>query len=199
MCLPRRTHYPASLLCILPCTPSCRCNRVPFIHQRDMPFLMFSLDQSQGVFMFSRESRADTRAETQRQGNPVAAPPRFSGPMGIVSNGNTAPGFSAASASAAADRPTSILGPDISIFGEQLILKTKGSLLIQGHIEGDVHGEAVTVDNGAHVKGVITARTIAIQGGVKGELKGSNVILHEHSVVEASIVQEKLTIAEGAH
>ncbi|MBS0268013.1 MAG: polymer-forming cytoskeletal protein, partial [Proteobacteria bacterium] len=49
------------------------------------------------------------------------------------------------------------------------------------------------------VKGVITARTIAIQGGVKGELKGSNVILHEHSVVDANIVQERLTVAEGAH
>jgi cytoskeletal protein CcmA (bactofilin family) len=124
----------------------------------------------------------------------VVPPPRFSGLLGVVSN-NPPPAYAPVSA----DRPTSILGPDISIFGQQLILKTKGSLLIQGHIEGDVHGEAVTVDDGAHVKGVITARTIAIQGGVKGELKGSNVILHEHSVVEASIVQEKLTIAEGAH
>ncbi len=145
--------------------------------------------------MFSRESRSETRAEASRQTAAVAAPPRFSGPMGIVSNSNAASSHSPISA----DRPTSILGPDISIFGQQLILKTKGSLLIQGHIEGDVHGESVTVDDGAHVKGVITARTIAIQGGVKGELKGSNVILHEHSVVEASIVQEKLTIAEGAH
>jgi cytoskeletal protein CcmA (bactofilin family) len=145
--------------------------------------------------MFSRESRSETRAEAPRQTATVAAPPRFSGPMGIVSNNNAA----APHPSVSADRPTSILGPDISIFGEQLILKTKGSLLIQGHIEGDVHGESVTVDDGAHVKGVITARTIAIQGGVKGELKGSNVILHEHSVVEASIVQERLTIAEGAH
>ena len=146
--------------------------------------------------MFSRESRAETRADASRQTTAPATPPRLSGPMGIVSN-NPAPAPSYSSASP--DRPTSILGPDISIFGQQLILKTKGSLLIQGHIQGDVHGEAVTVDTGAHVKGVITARTIAIQGGVRGELKGSNVILHEHSVVEASIVQEKLTIVEGAH
>jgi cytoskeletal protein CcmA (bactofilin family) len=144
--------------------------------------------------MFNRDSRADTRADNNRQAPTPAAPPRFSGPVGIVSN---SPQSNFASPSP--DRPTSILGPDISIFGQQLILKTKGSLLIQGHIEGDVHGEAVTVDDGAHVKGVITARTIAIQGGVKGELKGSNVILHEHSVVEASIVQERLTIADGAH
>lgn len=144
--------------------------------------------------MFSRDSRAETRAENSRQPSTVAAPPRFSGPTGVVSNNNAPSSYAAASP----DRPTSILGPDISIFGEQLILKTKGSLLIQGHIEGDVHGEAVTVDDGANVKGVITARTIAIRGGVKGQLKGSNVILHDHSIVDADIVQEKLTVAEGA-
>jgi cytoskeletal protein CcmA (bactofilin family) len=145
--------------------------------------------------MFNRDSRSNDRPETPRQPAPVSAPPRFSGPIGLVSNSSSQDFASAAST----ERPTSILGPDISIFGQQLILKTKGSLLIQGHIEGDVHGEAVTVDEGAHVKGVITARTIAIQGGVKGELKGSNVILHAHSVVEANIVQERLTVAEGAH
>lgn len=144
--------------------------------------------------MFSRDSRAETRADTAKPGAIPTPPPRFSGPIGVVSNA-AAPSYQPASP----DRPTSILGPDISIYGEQLILKTKGSLLIQGHIEGDVHGETVTVDDGAHVKGVITARTIAIQGGVKGELKGSNVILHEHSVVEADIIQERLTVADGAH
>lgn len=95
-------------------------------------------------------------------------------------------------------RPTSILGPDISIYGEQIILKTKGSLLIQGQIQGDVHGESVTVDDGANVTGVITARTISVQGGVKGALKGSTVILHESSTVAANIVHQKLSIAEGA-
>lgn len=144
--------------------------------------------------MFSRDSRAETRAETAKSNATPVAPPRFSGPIGVVANTATQ-----SYQTAAADRPTSILGPDISIYGQQLILKTKGSLLIQGHIEGDVHGESVTVDDGAHVKGIITARTIAIQGGVKGELKGSNVILHEHSVVEANIVQERLTVADGAH
>lgn len=93
---------------------------------------------------------------------------------------------------------TSILGPDITIIGQQLILKTKGSLLIQGQIQGDVHGATVTVDDGANVTGVIVASTIAVQGGVKGALKGSSVILHANSHVEADIVHQTLAIAEGA-
>jgi cytoskeletal protein CcmA (bactofilin family) len=112
---------------------------------------------------------------------------RFSGPMPTESHASSAP-----------ERPTSILGPDISIYGQQLVLKTKGSLLIQGHIEASVHGESVTIDDGAYVKGVITAHTIAIQGGVEGELRGSSVILHEHAEVDANIVHQKLTVAEGA-
>jgi cytoskeletal protein CcmA (bactofilin family) len=145
--------------------------------------------------MFSRDTRPETRADSQRPSNPATftpPPPRHSGPLEVVSSS------SASKYESPKDRPTSILGPDISIFGQQLILKTKGSLLIQGQIEGDVHGESVTVDDGANVKGVITARIIEVLGGVKGELKGSSVILHERSIVNANIVQQKLTVAEGA-
>lgn len=141
--------------------------------------------------MFSRDTRHETRSDFPRATTSQVTPPRLSGPLGLVSG--------VATANRDGDeRPTSILGPDISIFGQQLVLKTKGSLLIQGHIEGDVHGETVTVDEGANVKGVITARTIAIEGGVKGQLRGSNVILHEKAVVEADITQQRLTVADGA-
>lgn len=146
--------------------------------------------------MFGRDTRSAAKAVAPQQvhPNPPAPPSRLSGPTGVVPPSAYAP-----AAPAPQERPTSILGPDISIFGEQLVLKTKGSLLIQGHIEGDVHGESVTVDDGANVKGVIIARTIAIKGGVSGQLKGANVILHEHSTVDADIIQQHLTVAEGAN
>lgn len=140
--------------------------------------------------MFSRDLRSEPRPEALREIGP-ATTNRFSGPVGLVPN-------SGAEQLAASQRPTSILGPDISIFGEQLVLKTKGSLVIQGQITGNVHGESVTVDGGASVTGVITARMISIEGAVKGELRGSNVILHEHSVVDANITHQRLTVAEGA-
>ena len=120
---------------------------------------------------------------------PITSPPPFA--QGL---GETKP-----EQIGAAERPTSILGPDITIIGQQLVLKTKGSLLIQGQIQGDVHGEMVTVDHGANVNGVVTARTIAVQGEVKGALKGSAVILHASAVVDADVVHQTLSIAEGAH
>lgn len=96
------------------------------------------------------------------------------------------------------DAPTSVLGPDITIIGQQLVLKTKGSLLIAGQIQGDVHGESVTVGESGAVTGTITARTIAVQGEVSGALKGSSVFLHATSRVDGDIVKQTLAIAEGA-
>jgi cytoskeletal protein CcmA (bactofilin family) len=96
------------------------------------------------------------------------------------------------------DAPTSVLGQDITIAGQQLVIKTKGSLLIAGHIQGDVHGESVTVGDTGSVAGTITARTIIIQGEVNGALKGSSVNLNATSRVEGDIVKQTLTIDEGA-
>lgn len=98
----------------------------------------------------------------------------------------------------APDTPTSVLGPDITISGQQLVLKTKGSLLIAGQIQGDVHGESVTVGESGNVTGTIVARTIAVQGEVRGALKGSAVYLHATSKVDGDIVKQTLAIAEGA-
>jgi cytoskeletal protein CcmA (bactofilin family) len=96
------------------------------------------------------------------------------------------------------DAPTSVLGQDITISGQQLVLKTKGSLLIAGHIEGDVHGETVTVGETGSVFGTITARLIVVQGEVKGALKGSSVNLNATSRVDGDIVKQTLSIDEGA-
>jgi cytoskeletal protein CcmA (bactofilin family) len=96
------------------------------------------------------------------------------------------------------DAPTSVLGQDITIAGQQLVIKTKGSLLIAGHIQGDVHGESVTVGDTGSVVGTITARTIIIQGEVNGALKGSSVNLNATSRVEGDIVKQTLSIDEGA-
>src|SRR4029078_5092636 len=92
----------------------------------------------------------------------------------------------------------SVLGQDITISGQQLVLKTKGSLLIAGHIEGDVHGESVTVGDTGSVYGTITARMIIVQGEVKGALKGSSVNLNATSRVDGDIVKQTLSIDEGA-
>jgi cytoskeletal protein CcmA (bactofilin family) len=144
--------------------------------------------------MFNRVATPDPRANDQSRvaapgGVPnikAVPPPPFaqalSGPGGMRVN----------------DAPTSVLGQDITIAGQQLVIKTKGSLLIAGHIQGDVHGESVTVGETGSVAGTITARNITVQGEVRGALKGTAVYLNSTSRVDGDIIKQTLSIAEGA-
>lgn len=142
--------------------------------------------------MFNRVSTPDPR---------LADPVRPSAPPAMQMPKPSPPPFAQAPVHQpmrAPDVPTSVLGQDITISGQQLVLKTKGSLLIAGQIQGDVHGESVTVGETGSVVGTITARTITVQGEVRGALKGSAVILNATSRVDGDIVKQTLAIAEGA-
>jgi cytoskeletal protein CcmA (bactofilin family) len=131
--------------------------------------------------------------------DPRSADPTRSNTSGMPSmTAQKPPPFVSSQSIRTGDTPTSVLGQDITISGQQLVLKTKGSLLIAGHIQGDVHGESVTVGETGSVTGTITARTITVQGEVRGALKGSAVILNSTSHVDGDIVKQTLAIAEGA-
>ena len=146
--------------------------------------------------MFNRVATPDSRGpepvktlnpQPQQQPMPqlkTPAPPLFGSP--IQQSGQSI------------DAPTSVLGQDITISGHQLVIKTKGSLLIAGHIQGDVHGETVTVGETGSVVGTITARTITVQGEVSGALKGTSVNLNATSRVDGDIIKQTLSIDEGA-
>ena len=140
--------------------------------------------------MFNRVATPDPR---------LVEPVRSNGPVPMQMQKPMPPPFaSAAQPVRQPDTPTSVLGQDITISGQQLVLKTKGSLLIAGHIQGDVQGESVTVGETGSVAGTITARTITVQGEVRGALRGSAVILNATSRVDGDIVKQTLAIAEGA-
>lgn len=145
--------------------------------------------------MFNRVATPDTRASDPLRSNgsmpAIPAVPMRSAPPPFAAQATS-------SLSRQPDTPTSVLGQDITISGQQLVLKTRGSLLIAGQIQGDVHGESVTVGETGSVTGTITARTITVQGEVRGALKGSSVNLNATSRVDGDIVKQTLAIAEGA-
>ena len=150
--------------------------------------------------MFNRVSTPEARPgePVRANGTLPVAPIKSSMPPPPFAQSLTPVSQSSGVIMRAPDAPTSVLGPDITISGQQLVLKTKGSLLIAGQIQGDVHGESVTVGESGNVTGTITARTIAVQGEVRGALKGSSVFLHATSRVDGDIVKQTLAIAEGA-
>ena len=146
-----------------------------------------------GLVMFNRVATPEQRAnEPQRSMAPVGMPGAKAPPPPPFAQSGSVQHMRVP------DSPTSVLGQDITISGQQLVLKTKGSLLIAGHIQGDVHGESVTVGETGSVTGTIVARAIMVQGEVRGALKGSSVMLNATSRVDGDIVKQSLAIAEGA-
>jgi len=152
--------------------------------------------------MFNRVTTPDPRstAPGPSLGSPagVAAPAQPQMPPMKSPPPPFAQALSPAAPPRGSDAPTSVLGQDITISGQQLVLKTKGSLLIAGRIEGEVHGESVTVGETGSVTGTIVARTIVVQGEVRGALKGGAVVLNATSRVDGDIVKQSLSISEGA-
>ena len=104
-----------------------------------------------GSTMFNRVATPEPRLT-----DPTRDPIRSSAPAAMQPQRPSLPPFAQApsqQAMRAADTPTSVLGQDITISGQQLVLKTKGSLLIAGQIQGDVHGGSVTVGETGNVSG----------------------------------------------
>ena len=90
----------------------------------------------------------------------------------------------------------SIISNDMRILGS---VESRGDLQIDGTIEGDVSSRAVTVSEGAIVRGSISAGSVRIGGTVKGGLNAKSVTLTRTAKVEGDIVHQTLAIETGAN
>jgi cytoskeletal protein CcmA (bactofilin family) len=93
----------------------------------------------------------------------------------------------------------SIIGNDLSIMGERIVIITKGTLQVDGEVQGDLHGAEVIIGESGKVTGTICGDTVEVRGHVSGTIKGSDVRLLDTSVVEGDIYHHSIAIAAGAH
>jgi cytoskeletal protein CcmA (bactofilin family) len=89
----------------------------------------------------------------------------------------------------------SIVAADLHIVGN---VTTEGELHIDGRVDGDVQGRAVTVGDSGHVVGHIETDEIVIQGIVSGSVKARKVHLATGCKVIADIAHGSLMIDDGA-
>lgn len=90
-----------------------------------------------------------------------------------------------------------------SFVGENTTFKgnidTKGTLRIDGRIEGDVSADWVIVGEKAQVKGNINGRGIVVGGRVDGNLRAKEIIeIRNKGQVYGEIFSSKLSVSEGA-
>jgi cytoskeletal protein CcmA (bactofilin family) len=92
----------------------------------------------------------------------------------------------------------SVIGNDMSIEGQSITVRCKGSLRVNGVIAADLHCTELVVGEQAVVNGSIAADSVRVFGQVNGAILGANVVLHPSAQVEGDIHSQQLTIEQGA-
>jgi cytoskeletal protein CcmA (bactofilin family) len=89
----------------------------------------------------------------------------------------------------------SFIGMNSSFKGD---IETKGTLRIDGMMEGNVNADWIILGEKASVKGDLSARGIIIGGKVKGNLQAKEIVeIKSKGQVSGDIHSSKLSIAEG--
>ena len=105
-----------------------------------------------------------------------------------------APSAAAAPRTASSVAP-SILGRDIVITGD---IKTDGEVQIDGRLDGNIKAGTITIGEQGAVNGKINAQSVHVRGKVTGKIESNMVELAETANVQADLIQDQLTIANGA-
>jgi cytoskeletal protein CcmA (bactofilin family) len=92
----------------------------------------------------------------------------------------------------------SVIGKDMSIEGQSITVRCKGSLRVNGAIAADLHCSELVVGEEAVVNGSIAADKVRVFGQVHGAILGAHVVLHPSAQVEGDIHSQSLTIEQGA-
>ncbi len=96
----------------------------------------------------------------------------------------------------ATDRvPASVIGPDLVILGN---LISKGEVLVEGEVQGDLNGSQIIIGEKAKVTGSIIADEVVVRGHVMGSIRGRKVMLQASSHVDGDIYHNTLSIEQGA-
>jgi cytoskeletal protein CcmA (bactofilin family) len=92
-------------------------------------------------------------------------------------------------------RPT-LIAQDVTVEGN---VTTNGELHIDGTIYGIVRARSCVIDMNGFVHGEIIAEDIFIRGRVVGPIRGTHVNLYAGAQVEGDILNETISIENGAN
>jgi cytoskeletal protein CcmA (bactofilin family) len=94
--------------------------------------------------------------------------------------------------------PESVIGNDLTIEGQSITIRCRGSLRVNGNIQADLHSRTLEVGKEAQIHGAIAADTVNVYGRVSGAILGAKVVLHASAEVDGDIHSEFLSIEQGA-
>jgi cytoskeletal protein CcmA (bactofilin family) len=92
----------------------------------------------------------------------------------------------------------SVIGRDLVIMGQQIVIVTQGILQVDGEVRGDLRGKEVIIGEHGRVTGTVAAESVQVRGTVNGAIRGLSVTLLPTARVEGDIHHQTLAITEGA-
>ena len=91
----------------------------------------------------------------------------------------------------------SIIGDDLTIMGDKVVLVSQNKIQIDGDVLADIRAREIEIGREGSVVGSATAEIIKVSGGVQGTICGGKVALEETAKVRGEIVHQTLQVANG--
>jgi len=92
----------------------------------------------------------------------------------------------------------SVIGNDLKIVGQDLKIRTQGTLQVDGEVEGRLDATEVIVGEQGKVTGTVVAERVIVRGTLAGEIRGVTVALQASSQVKGEIHHVSLVVEQGA-
>ena len=92
----------------------------------------------------------------------------------------------------------SVIGNDLKIIGQGLKIISRGTLQVDGEVEGDVAGAEIIIGEQGKVTGTVAAERVIVHGRTSGVIRAMTVALRASARVEGDIHHMSLAIEEGA-
>ena len=89
----------------------------------------------------------------------------------------------------------SAISADLKVVGN---LESAGDIQVDGTVVGDINSRSLTVGEGAHAEGSITAEKVRICGKLSGQVTAASVSIAATAVMNGDITYQVLSIEEGA-
>lgn len=92
----------------------------------------------------------------------------------------------------------SVISNDLKIIGQGLRIISRGTLQIDGEVEGDVAGKEVIIGEMGQVTGIVAAERVIVRGKIAGAIRSVMVALQSSARVDGEIHHRSLSIEQGA-
>jgi len=92
----------------------------------------------------------------------------------------------------------SVISNDLKIIGQGLKIISRGTLQVDGEVEGDVGGAEIIIGDQGKVTGTVAAERVIVRGRISGVIRAMTVALQSTARVEGDIHHMSLAIEQGA-